>query len=238
MADGVARRFGRIDLLVNTAGINLRRAAEVASEEDWLKVLDVNLVGAFRVAQAIGRHLIAGGGGKIVTLSSTRGILGFPGGYSAYCASKAGLDMLTRQLATEWARHNVNVNAVAPIYVDTPLIAALKDDPQLYPTLVGRIPLGRFGRPADLVGAVLFLVSPASDFVTGQILYVDGGISATEFYAPAPVKRRDRFGSRRPRNAAKARKGRRSGAGVGRKSRTVRARKERGQPRGDRPDQG
>jgi gluconate 5-dehydrogenase len=184
LVEDVVTRFGRIDILVNCAGINIRRLAAEVSEEDWVKVVDVNLVGAFRVAQAVGRHMIQRGRGKIVTISSTRGALAFPAGYTAYCASKAGVNMLTKQLATEWAQHHVYVNAIAPTYIDTPIIAALKADETLFQTIRNRIPLGRLGQPRDVVGAVLFLVSPASDFVTGQVLYVDGGLSATEFYRP------------------------------------------------------
>jgi NAD(P)-dependent dehydrogenase (short-subunit alcohol dehydrogenase family) len=187
VTDLVARvvdRLGQIDVLVNCAGINIRRLAADASEEDWVKVVDTNLVGAFRIAQAVGKHMIGRRHGKIVTISSTRGALGFPGGYTAYCSSKAGVNMLTKQLATEWAQHGVYVNAIAPTYIDTPIIAALKADEQLHQTILHRIPLGRLGQPQDLVGAVLFLSTSASNFVTGQVLYVDGGITATEFYKP------------------------------------------------------
>lgn len=182
-AAAVVARYSQVDVLVNCAGINLRRPAEEVTEEDWLRVLDVNLIGAFRVAQAFGRHMIPRRTGKIVTISSIRGIVAYPGGYTAYCASKGGVNMLTRQLATEWAKHGINVNAVAPTYIETPLIEPLLTNEATRKTIVGRIPLGRVGQPRDLVGAVLFLVTPASDFVTGEVLYVDGGSTATEFYS-------------------------------------------------------
>ena len=181
MALDAVARFGRIDILINTAGINVRKVAEQVTEEEWLRVIDVNLVGAWRVARAVGRQMIAQRSGKVVTISSTRGTLALPWGYTAYCASKGGVNMLTKQLATEWAKYGICVNAIAPTYIDTPLIGPLLADKEIHERLIRRIPMGRLGQTSDLVGAAIYLCSPASDFVTGHVLTVDGCVSATEF---------------------------------------------------------
>jgi gluconate 5-dehydrogenase len=179
--DEIAERWGTIHVMVNLAGINIRQLAEDARDEDWRKIIDINLVGAFLVAQSVGRYMIPQRYGKIVTISSTRSELGFPGGYTAYCASKGGVNMLTRQLATEWAKHNITVNAIAPTYTRTPIITALIENKPLIEKITQRIPMGRLAEPDDMVGPTLFLCSPASGFVTGHVLWVDGGVSATEF---------------------------------------------------------
>lgn len=181
LVEAVTGHFGTIDGVVNLAGINIRRPALEVSEEDWLRVLDVNLVGAFRVARGAARVMAAGGRGRVVTISSIRGKIGFRGGYSAYTASKSGIDMMTRQLAVEWAPHNITVNAVAPGFVETPLIQPLLDNPELRRKITERVPLGRLAKPEDMVGPVLFLLSDASAFVTGHVLYVDGGTTGVEF---------------------------------------------------------
>jgi NAD(P)-dependent dehydrogenase (short-subunit alcohol dehydrogenase family) len=177
----VVDRFGTIDGVVNLAGINIRRPALEVSEEDWLRVLNINLVGAFRVARGAARIMAARGHGRVVTISSIRGKIGFRGGYSAYTASKAGIDMMTRQLAVEWAPHQITVNTVAPGFVETPLIQPLLDNPELRRKITDRVPLGRLARPADMVGPTLFLLSDAAAFVTGHVLYVDGGTTGVEF---------------------------------------------------------
>jgi NAD(P)-dependent dehydrogenase (short-subunit alcohol dehydrogenase family) len=180
LIEAVVARFGTIDGLVNLAGINIRRPALEVSEADWLKVLNTNLVGAFRVARGAARVMTATGRGRVVTISSIRGKIGFRGGYSAYNASKSGIDMMTRQLAVEWAPHNITVNAVAPGFVETPLIQPLLDNPPLRRQITERVPLGRLGQPEDIVGPVLFLLSDAAAYVTGHILYVDGGTTGVE----------------------------------------------------------
>jgi NAD(P)-dependent dehydrogenase (short-subunit alcohol dehydrogenase family) len=181
LIEAVVARFGTIDGLVNLAGINIRRPALEVSEADWLRVLNINLVGAFRVARGAARVMAEHGGGRVVTISSIRGKIGFRGGYSAYNASKAGINMLTRQLAVEWAPHHITVNAVAPGFVETPLIQPLLDNPEMRRRITERVPLGRLAKPADIVGPVLFLLSDASAFVTGHVLYVDGGTTGVEF---------------------------------------------------------
>jgi gluconate 5-dehydrogenase len=122
----------------------------------------------------------AGRSGRILNISSVRGQLGIDAGYSAYVASKGAIDALTRQWATEWAKHGITANAIAPTFVDTPQVAMLLDDPEFKAKLVARIPLGRVGQPVDLMGAVLLFCSDASSYITGQILTIDGGLTATQ----------------------------------------------------------
>jgi 2-deoxy-D-gluconate 3-dehydrogenase len=174
----VLERFGRIDILVNNAGINIPKLALDVTEQDWNRVLDINLKGAFFVAQAAARQaLIPQGGGKIINIASQNGVVGFHH-RAAYCSSKAGLVNLTRVLALEWAQHGINVNAVGPTFIDTPLTRPMFEDKAFRDEVVGRIPLGRIGRPEDVAGAVVYLSSPAADLVTGHTLLVDGGWTA------------------------------------------------------------
>jgi NAD(P)-dependent dehydrogenase (short-subunit alcohol dehydrogenase family) len=182
MVDGVVRHFGRLDILVNCVGLNREEKADDATEEMFDHVVDVNLKGAMFQAQATARHMIRQGeGGKQVHIGSVRTLLALRGrGYAAYCASKGGLAILCKQLAAEWAPHRINVNVVAPTFVRTQQVAHMLADQQFYNTLVARIPLGRIAEPEDVWNAVLFFVSSASDFVTGQTLYLDGGITATQ----------------------------------------------------------
>jgi NAD(P)-dependent dehydrogenase (short-subunit alcohol dehydrogenase family) len=181
MADEVAAHFGRLDILVNCVGLNREAKAEEFDEERWDYVVDVNLKSAMFQAQSAARHMIAQGSGKQVHIGSVRTQLGLRGrGYAAYCAAKGGLAILCKQLAAEWAPHRINVNIVAPTFVRTDLVAHMLADPAFYNALVGRIPLGRIAEPDDIRNSVLFLVSPASDFITGQTLYLDGGITATQ----------------------------------------------------------
>jgi 2-deoxy-D-gluconate 3-dehydrogenase len=178
VVDGVLTRFGRLDILVNNAGINIPRLALDVTEEDWDRVLDVNLKGAFFTAQAAARKaLVPRGGGKVINIASQNGVVGFHH-RAAYCSSKAGLVNLTRVLALEWARYRINVNAVGPTFVDTPLTRPMFEDRAFYEEVLGRIPLGRLGRPEDVAGAVVYLASPAADLVTGHTLLVDGGWTA------------------------------------------------------------
>jgi NAD(P)-dependent dehydrogenase (short-subunit alcohol dehydrogenase family) len=181
MTDDVAAHFGRLDILVNCVGLNQEAKAEEFEEERWDHVVDANLKSAMFQAQAASRHMIAQGSGKQVHIGSVRTQLGLRGrGYAAYCAAKGGLAILCRQLAAEWAPHRINVNVVAPTFVRTDLVAHMLADPNFYNALVGRIPLGRIAEPEDVRDAVLFFASSASDFVTGQTLYLDGGITATQ----------------------------------------------------------
>lgn len=181
MVDEVAARFGRLDILVNCVGLNREENADAATEEKFDLVIDVNLKGAMFQAQAAARHMIAAKGGKQVHIGSVRSLLGLRGrGYAAYCASKGGLPILCKQLAAEWAPHRVNVNVVAPTFVRTEQVAHMLADKTFHDALVARIPMGRIAEPDDVANAVLFFVSPASDFVTGQTIYLDGGITATQ----------------------------------------------------------
>jgi gluconate 5-dehydrogenase len=180
--DDVAAHFGRLDILVNCIGLNREEKAEEVTEEQFDYVFDVNLKGAMFQAQAAARHMMRqGSGGKQVHIGSVRTLLGLRGrGYSAYCATKGGLAILCKQLAAEWAPHRINVNVVAPTFVRTQLVAHMLSDANFYNSLVARIPLGRIAEPEDVSNAVLFFASPASDFITGQTLYLDGGITATQ----------------------------------------------------------
>jgi NAD(P)-dependent dehydrogenase (short-subunit alcohol dehydrogenase family) len=182
MVDDVVSHFGHLDILVNTVGLNCEQKATEVTEQAFDHVLDVNLKGAMFQAQAAARQMIKQGtGGKQVHLGSVRTQLGLRGrGYAAYCSAKGGLGILCKQLAAEWAPHKINVNVVAPTFVGTEQVANMLSDRAFYESVVSRIPLGRIGTPQDVMGAVLFLVSAASDFITGQTLYIDGGITATQ----------------------------------------------------------
>jgi NAD(P)-dependent dehydrogenase (short-subunit alcohol dehydrogenase family) len=178
--ESVVDRFGRIDILVNNAGMNIRGATLAFTPEDWDAVLDTNLKGAFFLTQQVGRHMVRNGRGKILNISSMTAFLGVPT-VPAYAASKAALQQLTRLLAVEWAEHNIQVNAIAPGWIATemtaPLQMRLEFEPR-YRWILSRTPAGRFGEPHELVGAAVFLCCPAADFITGQVLAVDGGILA------------------------------------------------------------
>jgi len=166
--------LGRLDILVNNAGIIRRADALDFSEEDWDAVIDTNLKSVFFLAQAAARHMVASGGGKIINIAS---LLSFQGGIrvASYTSSKSGVAGLTRLLANEWAAKGINVNAIAPGYIATNNTAALQADEVRNRQILERIPAGRWGQPADLGGAAVFLASSASDYVHGQILAVDGG---------------------------------------------------------------
>jgi 2-deoxy-D-gluconate 3-dehydrogenase len=166
--------FGRIDLLINNAGLIRRSPATTLSEADWDAVVEVNLSSVFRLAQAAGAHMLERGRGKIVNIAS---LLSFQGGVfvAAYAASKGGVAQLTKALSNEWAPKGVNVNAIAPGYIRTDNTQALRDDPTRNRQILERIPAGRWGEPADIAGAAVFLCSRASDYVHGHVLVVDGG---------------------------------------------------------------
>lgn len=170
---------GRIDVLVNCAGIGGRDAAATYDDDLWDRVIDVNLTGSFRMCRAIGRRMAAQSeGGSIVNIASILGEVGFAGSVG-YQASKGGVVQMTRTLAVEWAPHGVRVNAVSPGHVGTQLVRRLwETEPELKDHFESRTPLGRLAEPSDMVGAVVFLASPASAMVTGQILAVDGGYTA------------------------------------------------------------
>jgi gluconate 5-dehydrogenase len=177
-------RFGRVDIIVNCVGGgagNVLHEAHEYPDDDWDWIFDLNVTSAWLPTQAAVKAMIAGGrGGRVLNVSSVRGQLGIDAGYSAYVAAKGAIDSLTRQEATEWAKYGINANAIAPTFVDTPQVAMLLDDPDFKAGIVNRIPLRRVGTTDDLVGAVLFFCSSASSFVTGQILTIDGGLTATQ----------------------------------------------------------
>jgi 2-deoxy-D-gluconate 3-dehydrogenase len=168
------RALGRIDILVNNAGIIRRADAETYPDADWDDVLMVDLTSVFQLCRAVGRTMLARGSGKIINIAS---MLAFQGGMRvpAYAAAKGGVAQLTKALANEWAGRGVNVNAIAPGYMRTDNTQALRDDTARYEAITARIPAGRWGEPDDLAGAVVFLASPASDYVHGYVLAVDGG---------------------------------------------------------------
>jgi 2-deoxy-D-gluconate 3-dehydrogenase len=172
--EAVDRECPPIDILVNNAGAVLRKPAEEHPDEYWDQILDVNLNAQFVLAREFGRRMLARGAGKIIFTAS---LLSFQGGITVpgYAAAKGGVAQLTKALANEWAARNVQVNAIAPGYIATDNTAALRADPARNPAILARIPAGRWGRPEDLAGAVVFLASPASDYVSGTLLTVDGG---------------------------------------------------------------
>lgn len=168
-------RFGRLDILINNAGIIRRAPAVEYPDVDWAAVLEVNLTSVFRLCQLAGKHMIdSDRGGKIVNIAS---LLSFQGGITvpAYAASKGGVAQLTKALANEWAKHRINVNAIAPGYMRTANTAALQADETRNRQILERIPAGRWGEPEDVAGAAVFLSSRASDYINGHVLVVDGG---------------------------------------------------------------
>ena len=172
---GALAAFGRIDILINNAGLVRRQPAATHGDDDWDHVLEVDLSSVFRLCRAAGQHMIERRqGGKIVNIAS---LLSFQGGITVpgYAAAKGGVMQLTKALANEWASHGINVNAIAPGYMETDNTAPLRADATRNRQITERIPAGRWGTPEDLAGAVIFLASPASDYVNGHVLVVDGG---------------------------------------------------------------
>jgi NAD(P)-dependent dehydrogenase (short-subunit alcohol dehydrogenase family) len=181
LIDNVQERLGVVDTVINCAS----RLATIAAVEfppcEFREIIDTNLTGAFLLSTEVARRLIdRGESGCVVHLSSVRGASGSKRGFSAYGASKAGLDLLVRQLATEWGQHDITVNAVAPGFVATEFVATAAQDRGFMEMLRRRIPLGRFAEPQDVAGAVEYLVSPDARFITGQVIYVDGGVTASQ----------------------------------------------------------
>jgi gluconate 5-dehydrogenase len=177
-------RLGRVDILVNAIGGGAGAALYAAHEypeDKWDWILDLNLRTQFNVSKAAVKAMIAGGrGGRVLNISSVRGQLGLRAGYSAYVAAKGAMNALTRQYAAEWAQYGITVNAISPTFVRTPQVESMLADKAFYDGLVARIPLGRIADPDDLVGAVLFFCSDASSFCSGQVLTLDGGLTAVQ----------------------------------------------------------
>jgi 2-deoxy-D-gluconate 3-dehydrogenase len=170
-------QYGRIDILVNNAGVNISKPAVEVTEDDWDKVLDVNLKGVFFCCQEVGRTMIERRFGKIINVASQNGVIGYYN-RAAYCSSKAGVVNLTRVLAIEWASKNINVNAIGPTFVRTPLTDKLFQEESFTNEVLRRIPLGRLGQPEDITGSVVFLASSAAQLITGHTLLIDGGWTA------------------------------------------------------------
>jgi len=177
MVGKTVERFGKIDILVTSAGVGQWMRAEEMPEEDWKKVLDVNLNGVFLCCQAVGREMIKRKRGSIINISSMSGlVVNTPQAQSHYNSSKAGVIMLTKSLASEWAPYNVRVNTIAPGYMETQLVGDLLQEYPEYADLWKKLtPLGRLGSPEEIKGPCVFLASPASSYVTGSVLVMDGG---------------------------------------------------------------
>jgi NAD(P)-dependent dehydrogenase (short-subunit alcohol dehydrogenase family) len=176
-------KFGRVDILVCASGLNKVSKIVDQKAEDFLDVMDANVTQSWLMARAAGRQMLKqGGGGKVILMSSARGLLGHPAGYTAYCASKSAIDGITKALGCEWGDTGITVNALGPTVFRSALTAWMYEDTERAQTVrkgfITRVPKGRLGEPADLAGPLLFLASKASDFYTGHILYADGGYTA------------------------------------------------------------
>jgi NAD(P)-dependent dehydrogenase (short-subunit alcohol dehydrogenase family) len=174
----VQERHGRLDILVNNAGVNpIYRRPEKTSMEDWASIVDINLTGVFLCCRHLGGAMVAQGRGSIINVSSVAGHVGLSKSLP-YCAAKGGVELATRALALDWAANGVRVNSIAPAFFETDLTAGLRDHAELSQRLLDQTPLGRFGKPEDMVGAAVYLASDASAYVTGHSLVVDGGWTA------------------------------------------------------------
>ncbi|MGH3758541.1 SDR family NAD(P)-dependent oxidoreductase [Actinophytocola sp.] len=175
----VVDAWGGLDVLVNSASTLVTVPAEHFDDDQWEGVVRANLVGAFLLSKSVGRYLLAHGGGRIIHLSSVRGDAGGRMGFSAYGASKAGVNLLVKQLATEWGGRGVTVNAVAPGFMRTDFVEAAQRNEQFVARLRQRIPIGRFAEPEEVASAVVYLATPLARFINGQVVYVDGGVTAS-----------------------------------------------------------
>lgn len=173
----ILEHFGKIDILVNNAGINHRVPVLEYDEEAWDMVINTNLKGYFLVAKAVVPQMIEHGYGKVINISSILGTVALPN-QLAYAASKGGVDQMTKVMAVEWAKQGVRVNAIGPTYFETDLVTQIRNDPERFNFINERTPMGRWGYLPELEGIVIFLAAPASDFITGQTIYIDGGWTA------------------------------------------------------------
>lgn len=175
----VVSKFGTVDILVNSQGVNIKYPATEFPGDEWDLMFNVNVKGTMLACREFGKVLIEKKSGKVINMSSVRGIRAtFWSGNEGYCATKSAVDMITRSLASEWAQYKINVNAIAPSTIATPFSERTLKDPERLKRFLASCPLGRVGQPEDIIGASVFLASSASDFITGQILYVDGGLTA------------------------------------------------------------
>ena len=177
LCNETVKTFGRVDVLVVTSGALKKAPSADMGDEDWNRVIDANLNGSFKANQIFGRHMIERQGGSIINTCSMTTFVSF-NEVAPYAASKAGVGMLTKTLACEWAKHNVRVNAIAPGVFRTPLNSAALDIPERAAAIIGKTPMGRFGKVEELAGMAIYLAADASSFVTGQIIPVDGGFLA------------------------------------------------------------
>jgi len=179
LAEQVVSKFGTVDILVNSQGVNLKKPATEFPVADWDFMFNINVKGIMLACREFGKVMVEKKKGKVINLSSVRGARAtLWGGNEAYCATKGAVDMITRALASEWAPYNINVNAIAPSWVATKLAEQTLKDPERLKRGLANVPLKRVASTEDMVGACVFLASPASDFITGQILYLDGGLTA------------------------------------------------------------
>jgi NAD(P)-dependent dehydrogenase (short-subunit alcohol dehydrogenase family) len=179
LRDRVVSKFGTVDILVNAHGVNIKQAATEFPVKDWDCLFNINVRGTMLTCREFGKVMIKRNKGKVINLSSVRGVRAtFWGGNEGYAATKAAIDMITRSLASEWAPYKINVNAIGPSTIATRFSERTLQDPERLKRLLANCPLGRLGQPSDVVGTCIFLSSAASDYITGQVIYLDGGISA------------------------------------------------------------
>lgn len=175
--DKILKHFGKIDILMNNAGVNHRVPVLDFPEKEWDLIIDTNLKGYFLVTQAVAPQMLERGYGKVINMSSILGTIGLPN-QLAYASSKGGVDQMTKVMALEWAKGGVRVNAIGPTYFETELVTQIRDDPERFNFINERTPMGRWGHLPELEGIVIFLAAPASDFITGQTILIDGGWTA------------------------------------------------------------
>jgi gluconate 5-dehydrogenase len=179
LVEQVVAKFGTVDILVNSQGLNIKKPATEFPVNEWQQMFDINVAGTMLTCREFGKIMVEKKKGKVINFSSIRGGRAtLWGGNEGYCATKGAVDMITRSLASEWAPYNINVNAIAPSLIATRLAERTMQDPERLQKYLANVPLKRVGRPEDVIGLSVFLASPASDFITGQIIYLDGGASA------------------------------------------------------------
>ena len=178
LVKNIVSQFGRVDILVNAMGLNIKRDALDYPIEDWDRIFSINVKGTMISCKHFGKVMKERQQGKIINLSSVREVRGYTGGNVAYCATKGAVGMITKTLALEWAPYNIHVNAIGPSLIITKGTVHIQENPELAKKYSAMIPLGRLGVPKDIIGAAVFLASGASDFITGQTIFIDGGLTA------------------------------------------------------------